>query len=157
VLARLGRKLEQAADAVPNALIDRHDGGARVGVITLGSCAAAVGEAVDRLRAQGQAIDYMRGRAFPFGAEVRRFLSEHERLFVVEQNRDAQLRALLALETGKARDDMTPILDYGGVPLSAEPIVEAIKSSCELRAASSHRSGLGSQFAVRSSQSGVTP
>jgi 2-oxoglutarate ferredoxin oxidoreductase subunit alpha len=155
VLARLGRKLEQAADAVPPAFIDQHPGGASVGILTLGSCDAAVGEAVDRLRAEGLAIDYMRIRAFPFGAEVRRFLSEHERLFVVEQNRDAQLRALLALETGKARDDMTPILDYGGVPLSAEPIVEAIKSSCELRAASAHRSALGSRLAARSSQPGV--
>jgi 2-oxoglutarate ferredoxin oxidoreductase subunit alpha len=156
VLARLGRKLEQAADAVPTALIDHQQGGASVGVITLGSCDAAVGEAVDRLRAHGLAVDYMRVRAFPFGAEVRQFLGDHQQLFVVEQNRDAQLRALLALETGKARDDMTPILDYGGVPLSAEPIVEAIKRSCGLRTASSHLSGLGSQLAVRSPQSGVT-
>src|SRR5687768_12976158 len=159
VLARLARKLEQAAAAVPAAVLNRQDGGAGVGIITIGSCDAAVREAVDRLRAEGVAADYMRIRGFPFGTDVLRFLTEHDRLFVVEQNRDAQLRALLAIETGKPRDAMTPILDYGGVPLSAQPIVEAVKSGCELRAASCELTPIGSssQFAARSSQSGVRP
>ena len=126
VLARLGRKLSHAAEAVPAPTIDRRDGGASVGIIAIGSCDAAVREAVDRLRAGRLAIDYMRVRGFPFGSDVGQFLSEHERVFVVEQNRDAQLRSLLAIETGTPRDAMTPILDYGGVPLSAEPIVEAV-------------------------------
>src|SRR5687768_15387676 len=127
VLARLGRKINQAAEAVPEPLVDRQDGGATTGIITIGSCDAAVREAVDHLRSEGLAIDYLRVRGFPFGAEVVRFLNEHARLFVVEQNRDAQLRALLAIETGKPRDEMIPLLDYGGVPLSAEPIVEKVK------------------------------
>jgi 2-oxoglutarate ferredoxin oxidoreductase subunit alpha len=127
VLARLARKLAQAAEAVPAAAIDRRNGGSEVGIIAIGSCDAAVREAVDQLRSTGMAIDYLRIRGFPFGADVVRFLSEHDRLFVVEQNRDAQLRSLLAIETGTPRDAMTPILDYGGVPLSAEPIVEAVK------------------------------
>ena len=126
VLARLGRKLSHAAEAVPAPTIDRRDGGASVGIIAIGSCDAAVREAADRLRAGRLAIDYMRVRGFPFGSDVGQFLSEHERVFVVEQNRDAQLRSLLAIETGTPRDAMTPILDYGGVPLSAEPIVEAV-------------------------------
>ena len=159
VLARLARKLEQATDAVPAPTINRQDGGASLGIITIGSCDAAVREAVDQLRSEGTAIDYMRIRGFPFGPDVLRFLNEHERLFVVEQNRDAQLRALLAIETGKPRDDMTPILDYGGVPLSAQPIVEAVKNSCELRTASCELIPIspGSQLAARSSQSSVTP
>jgi 2-oxoglutarate ferredoxin oxidoreductase subunit alpha len=135
VLARLARKLQQAASAVPEPLIDRHNGGSSVGIITLGSCDAAVREAVDRLREGGLSIDYMRIRGFPFGEAVARFLTEHPRVFVVEQNRDAQLRALLALETGAARDSMTAVLDYGGVPLSAEPIVEAVSTGSALRAA----------------------
>jgi 2-oxoglutarate/2-oxoacid ferredoxin oxidoreductase subunit alpha len=133
VLARLARKLSQAAEAVPEAAIDRRNGGAAVGIIAIGSCDAAVREAVDHLRANGMAIDYMRIRGFPFGGDVVRFLSEHERLFVVEQNRDAQLRSLLAIETGKPRDDMTPILDFGGVPLSAEPIVAKVQFECGIR------------------------
>ncbi len=159
VLARLGRKLSHAAEAVPDAAIDRREGGGSIGIITIGSCDAAVREAVDRLRAGGMAIDYMRIRGFPFGRDVGQFLSEHERLFVVEQNRDAQLRSLLAIETGKPRDEMTPILDYGGVPLSAEPIVEAVKRGGELRAAGRELTPIGSssQLAARRSQSGVTP
>ncbi len=159
VLARLGRKLSHAAEAVPDAAIDRREGGGSIGIITIGSCDAAVREAVDRLRAGGMAIDYMRIRGFPFGRDVGQFLSEHERLFVVEQNRDAQLRSLLAIETGKPRDEMTPILDYGGVPLSAEPIVEAVKRGGELRAAGRELTPIGSssQLAARRSQPGVTP
>jgi 2-oxoglutarate ferredoxin oxidoreductase subunit alpha len=68
----------------------------------------------------------MRVRAFPFGAAVGEFLRAHERCFVVEQNRDAQLRSLLAIETGLARDDMISLTDYAGLPLSAEPVVEAV-------------------------------
>jgi 2-oxoglutarate ferredoxin oxidoreductase subunit alpha len=132
VLARLGRKLSHAAEAVPGPTIDRREGGADVGIITIGSCDAAVREAVDRMRAEGLGIDYMRIRGFPFGGDVVRFLNEHGRLFVVEQNRDAQLRSLLAIETGKARDEMMPILDYGGVPLSAEPIVEAVNEGLRI-------------------------
>ena len=157
VLARLARKLEQAAAAVPPPVIDQRDGAASAGIITIGSCDAAVREAVDRLRSEGVALDYMRIRGFPFGAEVARFLNDHERLFVVEQNRDAQLRALLAIETGTPRDAMTPILDYGGVPLSAEPIAEAVKSGHELRPANYELTskGVSSQFTAGRSQPGV--
>jgi 2-oxoglutarate ferredoxin oxidoreductase subunit alpha len=133
VLARLARKLGQAAEAVPEPVIDTYDGGSDAGIVSIGSCNEAVREAVDHLRAGGVAVDYMRIRAFPFGSTVSRFLKAHSRLFVVEQNRDAQLRALLALETGVARDDMTPILDYGGVPLSAEPIAERVRLECGIR------------------------
>jgi 2-oxoglutarate ferredoxin oxidoreductase subunit alpha len=72
----------------------------------------------------------MRIRGFPFGEAVSRFLTEHQRVFVVEQNRDAQLRALLTLETGAPRDSMIAVLDYGGVPLSAGPIVQRVMTEC---------------------------
>ena len=128
VLARLKRKLETAAREVPAPEI-RTRPGARVGIVTIGSCHAAVTEAVERLAAAGIAADYMRIRAFPFGDEVGRFLRAHDRIFVVEQNRDAQLRSLLAIDTGVARDDMTPILDYAGLPLSAAPVMEAVAAA----------------------------
>jgi 2-oxoglutarate ferredoxin oxidoreductase subunit alpha len=127
VLSRLTRKLRTAAGAVPAPAMHPHPhGAAELGIVTLGSCHAAVSEAVDRLRRDGIAIDYMRVRAFPFGEGVGEFLRSHGRTFVVEQNRDAQLRSLLTLETGVPLDRMTPILDYGGVPLSAQPIVDAV-------------------------------
>jgi 2-oxoglutarate ferredoxin oxidoreductase subunit alpha len=81
---------------------------------------------MDRLREQGIACDYMRVRGFPFAAAIGEFLRSHPQVFVVEQNRDAQLRSLLALETGVARDRMTAILDYGGLPLTADIVVHAV-------------------------------
>jgi 2-oxoglutarate/2-oxoacid ferredoxin oxidoreductase subunit alpha len=74
----------------------------------------------------GIAADYMRIRGFPFNETVTEFLNEHEAVFVVEQNRDAQLRAMLAIETGVPRDHMIPILDYGGLPLTAKRVVSAV-------------------------------
>jgi 2-oxoglutarate ferredoxin oxidoreductase subunit alpha len=123
---RLARKFETARRAVPAPLIDRPNGGAAMGIITLGSCDAAVREAVDRLREDGQKLDYMRIRAFPFGEEVSEFLASHERCFVVEQNRDAQLRSLLQLETGVERERLASIREYGGMPMSAQRVADGV-------------------------------
>lgn len=125
VVDRLKRKIDGAADAVPRPVIDRQDGAA-IGLVTIGSCDAAVREAVGVLRGRGMAVSMMRVRGFPFHADVAAFLSGHEQLLVVEQNRDAQLRSLLAIELGLARDRMTPVLDYGGLPLTAAFVVEAV-------------------------------
>jgi 2-oxoglutarate ferredoxin oxidoreductase subunit alpha len=127
VMDRIARKINGAAASVPAPEIHQHPGGgAGLGLIAMGSCHAAAMEAVDRLRAEGVAVDYMRVRGFPFSDTVSEFLGAHSRSFVVEQNRDAQLRSLLTLETGTPRDQMISILDYGGVPLSAQPIVDAV-------------------------------
>jgi len=83
-------------------------------------------EALDRLRATGHSADYMRIRAFPFASSVREFIDAHERCYVVEQNRDGQLCTLLAIETGVARDSMTSILDYGGLPLTADRVIRGV-------------------------------
>ncbi len=132
VVDRLKRKFEHASTAMPKPVIVRREG-ADVGLVTIGGCDAAVREAADRLAEQGIVADIMRIRAFPFGKEVRDFLEEHEQTFVIEQNRDAQLRALLAIEVGVRRDDMIPILDYGGMPLTAKVVVDAV---------SAHRAGV---------------
>jgi 2-oxoglutarate/2-oxoacid ferredoxin oxidoreductase subunit alpha len=133
VVDRLARKLAGAADAVPAPEVRQARSGERadVGVVSIGGCHAAVMEAVDRLREQGIAADYMRIRAFPFGRAVGGFIGAHERCFVVERNRDGQLRSLLALETGLARDRMTSVLDYGGLPLTAERVVSAVTRELE--------------------------
>src|SRR6185503_12577980 len=99
---------------------------AEIGIISIGGCHAAVLEAVDRLRAGGNSADYMRIRAFPFSADVRSFIEAHPRCYVVEQNRDGQLRTLIAIETGIARDRMTSVLDYGGLPLTADRVVDGV-------------------------------
>ena len=78
------------------------------------------------LRGHGVIVDIMRVRAFPFGEEVREFLGKHERTFVIEQNRDAQLKSLLTIELQVAPDTLTSILDYGGMPLTANVVVDAV-------------------------------
>jgi 2-oxoglutarate ferredoxin oxidoreductase subunit alpha len=70
--------------------------------------------------------DYMRVRGFPFGESVRAFIEEHDVCYVVEQNRDAQLRSLLLIETGVAPEKLKSVLVYGGFPLSAQRVVEGI-------------------------------
>jgi len=134
VVDRLARKLATAATAVPAPEFNMHPGGgAEIGIITIGGCRGAVLEAIDRLRADGVAVDYMRVRAFPFSARVADFVNSHARCFVVEQNRDGQLRSLIALETGIARDRMMSILDYGGMPLTAQTVLSAVRGGAAER------------------------
>ncbi len=125
VVDRLKRKIDGAADFLPAPLIE-HQPAATIALVTIGGCQAAVREAADRLRAEGMHVDVMRIRAFPFHSDVRQFLGKHEHTFVIEQNRDGQLRALLMMELGIPRDELIPILDYGGMPLTAETVVTAV-------------------------------
>jgi 2-oxoglutarate ferredoxin oxidoreductase subunit alpha len=126
VVDRLVRKLAAAAEATPAPEIIVHPELANVGVITVGGCRGAVLEGLDRLRDQGVALDYMRIRGFPFHQSVREFIAAHERCIVVEQNRDGQLRSLLILETGTAPDRLLSVLDYGGIPLGTDRVIEGI-------------------------------
>jgi len=127
VVDRLRRKFAHAATLVPKPAFTRQRD-AEIGLVTIGGCDAAVREAADRLREQDVLVDIMRIRAFPFGEEVREFLEAYDSVFVIEQNRDGQLRALLAIELGIPRDDMIPVLDYGGMPLTAGVVVEAVST-----------------------------
>jgi 2-oxoglutarate ferredoxin oxidoreductase subunit alpha len=130
VVDRLKAKHASSATHVPAPVIQRRSG-ATVGVITVGSCDLAVREAVDLLEESGLAADFMRVRGFPFVEQVRRFVEEHDHCFVVEQNRDAQLRSLISIETGVAIEKMHPVLAYGGFPLSAQFVVDAITTELE--------------------------
>jgi 2-oxoglutarate ferredoxin oxidoreductase subunit alpha len=110
---------------VPTAVTEG-SGRAEVGIVSFGSCDGAVREALAALRRTGVAVDYLRIRAFPFGEEVEEFLRDHEAIFVVEQNRDAQLRALLTLETAVEKRKLRSILHYNGLPMSADCVVDAV-------------------------------
>jgi 2-oxoglutarate ferredoxin oxidoreductase subunit alpha len=83
-------------------------------------------EAVDALAADGVPLDFMRIRAFPFAPEVAAFLNAHDLNFIVEQNRDAQLRSLLVLETDVSKDRLRSLLYYGGLPVSRKHVVEGV-------------------------------
>ena len=125
VMERIAAKVDSAGAAVPAPVVQRQDG-ARIGLVSLGSCDGAIREAVDLFADGGVPIDYMRIRGFPFGAEVDAFLLEHEVVFVVEQNRDGQLRSLLLLETSAGKERLRSIRHYGGLPLSAEDVVHGV-------------------------------
>ena len=80
------------------------------------------------MRTRGVSANYMRLRGFPFGSEVEQFLAEHEVIFIVEQNRDAQLKALLTLETGVEKSKLRSILHYSGLPISSACVVDGVLS-----------------------------
>jgi 2-oxoglutarate ferredoxin oxidoreductase subunit alpha len=132
VLDRLLKKWATAKKLLPRAVIDT-SAGAACGIVSLGSCDGAIREALDVLRARGMGMDYMRVRAFPFGEDVEKFLAAHEVLFVVEQNRDAQLRALLTLETAVDKAKLRSLLHYSGLPISSSFIVEGVLAELQPR------------------------
>jgi 2-oxoglutarate ferredoxin oxidoreductase subunit alpha len=130
VMDRLLRKHKEAAGFVPAPIIEKRRG-ARVGIVTIGGCDAAVREALDILDQMGRPMDYMRIRAFPFPAEVETFFADHDYCYVVEQNRDGQICSLLTLETNVPKDKIKPVLVYSGFPLSAKHVLDAIAVNVE--------------------------
>ncbi|MDJ0653309.1 MAG: 2-oxoacid:acceptor oxidoreductase subunit alpha [Xanthomonadales bacterium] len=131
---RLARKFETAKQLVPAPVIDQRKGVGRA-IVSLGSCDGAIREARDILAAQGIETSYCRVRAFPFNAQVEAFLEEHDQVFVVEQNRDAQLKQMLVMETRVSKDRLRSILSYDGMPVDSRFIVDAITEALEEEAA----------------------
>jgi 2-oxoglutarate ferredoxin oxidoreductase subunit alpha len=126
VVDRLRRKWDTAKNYVPSPVIEYSDKN-KVGIISIGSCDGAVKEARARLGESGIGVNYLRIKSFPFNGEVEEFLHAHDRIFVVEQNRDAQLRALLLLESRAAEGaKLKSTLSYDGLPISADCIIDAI-------------------------------
>jgi len=123
-MIRLLKKWHTAAELVPAAEIATS--AQRVGVIYFGTTALPMPEAMDQLRDEGIELDACRIRAFPFGAEVAEFIENHEIVFVVEQNRDAQMRMLLINELECNPKQMIAINYYAGLSISANFIVSSI-------------------------------
>ncbi|MEM8743116.1 MAG: 2-oxoacid:acceptor oxidoreductase subunit alpha [Pseudomonadota bacterium] len=130
-LDRLTRKFSTAAQIVPKPVIRRSGRTSKLGIINFGSTEPAVREAVELLAREGYKLNTMRLRAFPFGKQVTRFAEQHDRIFVVEQNRDAQMRSLLMTEAGIPGDKLVPVLNYDGMPLTAEWVKGQIESVIE--------------------------
>jgi 2-oxoglutarate ferredoxin oxidoreductase subunit alpha len=123
---RLLRKFETAKSFVPAPELRPASAPTRDGVIYYGSTGPAMHEALGLFERQGRRLDALRIRAFPFSSEVDDFLASHDRIFVVEQNRDAQLRTLLMAENGGDPDRLVPILHFDGTPITARFIVSSI-------------------------------
>ncbi|MGD8324945.1 MAG: 2-oxoacid:acceptor oxidoreductase subunit alpha [Gammaproteobacteria bacterium] len=125
VVDRLRRKWETAKSYVPGPEIHYKEDN-RVAIVSIGSSHGAVIEARDRLHDAGVDVNYMRVKAFPFDEQVDQFFEAHDRIYVVEQNRDAQLRGLLLLETEVDASKLVPLLFYDGLPINARGIIERI-------------------------------
>ena len=127
-MERLLRKFRTAADLVPQPVLRSAAQPTSVGVIYFGSTSPAMQEALDVLTASGAHIDALRLRAFPFPESVDRFIAGHEQVFVVEQNRDAQMHAMLVNELGVDPARLVKVLHYDGTPITARFITQAIQS-----------------------------
>jgi len=104
-------------------------GGSDIGVIYFGTSTYAAEEALEFLAADGIHLDAMRARAFPFGKSFRDFVDAHERIFVIEQNRDAQFRSLMMIELGVDASKLISVLNYDGMPITADNIFRQIKAT----------------------------
>ena len=127
-LDRIARKFQTAATLVPQPVIHEVSAKSRLGIINFGSTDPAVREALILLAGEGHGLNHMRLRSFPFGQSVEDFAARHDHIFVVEQNRDAQMRHLLIAETNIPAEKLHPILNYDGMPLTADFVKTAILS-----------------------------
>ena len=125
-MQRLVRKFETAQDMVPRPLQANAAKPTKYGVIYFGSTSPAMDEAIGLLEAKGHHLDRLRIRAFPFHSSVASFLADHDFVFVVEQNRDAQMRSLIVNECGVDPVRLVPILNYDGTPITARFIAREI-------------------------------
>ncbi len=123
---RLLVKWKTARSLVPKPVLKSAEQETPIGIIAYGSSDGAVMEALDVLRDKGIHADYLRIRAYPFNGEVTAFIENHETVFVVEQNRDAQMRSLLTLENTIDGRKLVPVLHYSGMPIPSQCVVEGL-------------------------------
>jgi 2-oxoglutarate/2-oxoacid ferredoxin oxidoreductase subunit alpha len=124
-MERLTRKFEHARKLVP-APVTVQNGTSKIGFLAFGTTDFALHESLDQIKTEyGQSVDYMRARAYPFTHEIHDFVASHERVYVVEQNRDAQLASLLKLDLPSDQVvKLRSILHYNGLPVDARTITE---------------------------------
>ena len=125
-MQRLLRKFETAKSLIPAPVRRNARRATRQGVIYFGSTTPAMHEALEALDAQGQGMNALRVRGFPFSDEVFDFIAEHDQIFVVEQNRDGQLRSLIINEGGVDPAKLIAVLHFDGTPITARFITGAI-------------------------------
>jgi 2-oxoglutarate/2-oxoacid ferredoxin oxidoreductase subunit alpha len=130
---RLARKWETAKDIVPEPVFyeragaDGAGGAPKNGVIFFGTSTDSALEGLELLAEEGIYLDAMRPRAFPFGKAFRDFVDAHERIFVIEQNRDAQFRSLMMIELGTDPSKFISVLNYDGMPITADNVYKQIR------------------------------
>ncbi len=129
MLDRIAKKLETAKAMLPKPVVRVTSTKSRLGIINFGSTDPAVREAIDLMARDGRGLNHMRLRAFPFSDEVREFIDAHDFLFVVEQNRDAQMRHLLITEANIPAEKLVPVTNMDGMPLTAGFIIDTLHAA----------------------------
>jgi 2-oxoglutarate/2-oxoacid ferredoxin oxidoreductase subunit alpha len=146
-MQRLLRKFDTARELVPGPVIEKAAQSTRAGVLWYGSSGAPMAEALAALEARGVFLDRIRVRAFPFADAISDFIAEHDRVFVVEQNRDAQLRALLINECGIDPAKLVSVLHYDGNPMTARFVEREIAEKATLFGVASREQATGNRQA----------
>ena len=126
VVDRLLVKWETSRSMVPAPEIEYskfHD----TAILSVGSCDGAVKEALLKLKENNIGLNYCRVKAFPFNDDIKDFIDKHERVYVVEQNRDAQLRSLLILDADADPRKLIPMLHYDGMPINADFVIDRVE------------------------------
>ena len=131
MLDRINKKFNTAKEMLPQPEIFINSPKTKVGIINMGSTNIALTEAIENLSSVGIGINHLRVRAFPFAKSVVDFIDKHEFIFILEQNRDAQLKTLLVSEEKLDLNKLISILNYDGMPLTAKFIEEKIKESID--------------------------
>ncbi len=125
---RLLRKWDTAKELVPQPEFYQNTNRSRDGVVFFGTSIFSAEEAIEMLEADGIILDAMRPKAFPFGKSFCEFVDSHERIFVIEQNRDAQFRSLMMIELGTDASKLISVLNYDGMPITADNIFGQIEA-----------------------------
>src|SRR5690554_5171439 len=125
-MKRLMVKWETAKSLVPAPQLYQSSNKSEIGLIFFGTSTYSAEEAMDQMKSKGIAVDALRLKAFPFNSVVEEFIAAHELVFVIEQNRDAQMRGLLILELQVNPAKLIPVFNYDCMPITAHDIVEKI-------------------------------
>ena len=125
-MSRILKKFEGAHKFLPSPIFKQETNASANGIIYFGSTEAVMQESLDELTSLGFPIDAMRIRAFPFNADVWDFIDQHKSIFIVEQNRDAQMKTLVVAEGNINPDKLISVLCFDGSPITAKFICDSI-------------------------------
>jgi 2-oxoglutarate/2-oxoacid ferredoxin oxidoreductase subunit alpha len=128
-MERLDKKFETAKEMVHKPQFYQEKNQSKYGVIFFGTSIFSAEEAVELFANEGITLDAMRPKAFPFGKDFVEFVESHEKVFVIEQNRDAQFKSLMMIELGVNPDKLISVLNYDGMPITADYIYKRIKEN----------------------------
>ncbi|MBT8229305.1 MAG: 2-oxoacid:acceptor oxidoreductase subunit alpha, partial [Bacteroidia bacterium] len=128
---RLSKKWETSKSYVPEPEISNSTTNSNIAIVFFGTSTYATQEACDMLKDKGIELNSLRLRAFPFQNIVGEFINKHDHVFVIEQNKDAQMRSLLITEESICPSKLIPVLNYDGLPITEDYIYNEVKRNVE--------------------------